>query len=137
MAQLDNAADSDSEERGFESLRAGHVGAKSALLRLIFCLRQKISHSFSPLLLLFAKIPLGPPARPKTPFMTARCRYQLFAIQESSTPAAEMPKISFSCGLDTSERVKLVPIFCNKKSVTRSTVPPFRKKSRYACVARL
>ena len=24
MAQLDNAADSDSEERGFESLRAGH-----------------------------------------------------------------------------------------------------------------
>lgn len=29
MAQLDNAADSDSEERGFKSLRAGHiVGAK-------------------------------------------------------------------------------------------------------------
>ncbi len=24
MAQLDNAADSDSEDRGFESLRAGH-----------------------------------------------------------------------------------------------------------------
>ena len=33
----------------------------------------------------------------------------------------------------TSERVALVPIFLfHKKSVTRSTVPPFRKKSRSA-----
>ncbi len=29
MAQLDNAADSDSEERGFESLWAGHEKSKS------------------------------------------------------------------------------------------------------------
>ena len=38
VAQLDNAADSDSEERGFESLRAGH-NDKVALQKcdLIFC----------------------------------------------------------------------------------------------------
>ena len=34
MAQLDNAADSDSEERGFESLRAGHE-------KRVFCLPDK------------------------------------------------------------------------------------------------
>lgn len=36
VAQLDRVADSDSEGRGFESLRADHAGVKSALLRRIF-----------------------------------------------------------------------------------------------------
>ena len=41
--------------RGFESRHSDHVGAKSALLRLLFCLRQKRSHPPAPLLLLFRK----------------------------------------------------------------------------------
>ena len=33
MAQLDNAADSDSEDRGFESLRAGHRSPHCVAMR--------------------------------------------------------------------------------------------------------
>ena len=41
--------------RRSESCRPNHVGAKSALLRLLFCLRRKRSHPPAPLLLLFRK----------------------------------------------------------------------------------
>ena len=42
VAQLDNAADSDSEERGFESLQAGQKRSCDLLrLRLLFSFRKK------------------------------------------------------------------------------------------------
>ncbi len=59
VAQLDNAADSDSEERGFESLRAGHY--VRALKRLYikrfgaFCLPLKNLVYFGYLDIIFAK----------------------------------------------------------------------------------
>ena len=37
VAQLDNAADSDSEERGFESLRAGQ---KQSIAKAVLCFIQ-------------------------------------------------------------------------------------------------
>ena len=41
-----------------------------------------------------------------------------FSGGKSSVPLTEIEKISFSCGLDTSERVPLVPIFLfHQKSV--------------------
>ncbi len=52
VAQLDRVLDYESRGQGFESLLARHVGAKFALLRLIFCLRLKISHPPAPFLAL-------------------------------------------------------------------------------------
>ena len=43
MAQLDNAADSDSEERGFESLRAGQKQKQSPFAVIVF-----VFHFYTP-----------------------------------------------------------------------------------------
>ena len=79
LAQLDRVPDSDSDGRGFESPRAGHAGAKFALLRHIFCLRQKISICpFSCLFFFFfAKSHARLTCSVVNTFTTARCRYQL------------------------------------------------------------
>ena len=45
MAQLDNAADSDSEERGFESLWAGQKSASFDLSIFILCPQNTTSLS--------------------------------------------------------------------------------------------
>ena len=63
LAQLDRAFGYGPKGRGFESLKARHVGANRTLLRLVFWLRQKISHPPAPLFLLFIKVTLGSPVR--------------------------------------------------------------------------
>ena len=57
VAKLDIATDSDSGGRGFESLRAGHIGASYVSLAPIF--KSKNQSALTPLLLLFPKKPFG------------------------------------------------------------------------------
>ena len=45
VAQLDSVADSDSEGRGFESLRAGHVVADYVSFATTFLLEKSSTHS--------------------------------------------------------------------------------------------
>ena len=60
---------------GFDPRQRHHVGAKSALLRLLFCLWRKRSHPPAPLLLLFRKRARSARLRARIPlrFVIAFC----------------------------------------------------------------
>ena len=83
-------------ECGFKSHLPHHVAASIISLAATF-LQKSPARSFR-CVSSFAKTHARLACSVVNALTTARCRYQSFAGYEGSTPTAEMPKISFSCG---------------------------------------
>ncbi len=79
LAQLDRAFGYGPKGRGFESLKARHVGAKFALLRLVFLSATENKPSTRSLVPPFHKSHAGLTCSVVNALTTARCRYRLFA----------------------------------------------------------
>ncbi len=110
VAQPDRVFGYEPKGRGFESLLARHVVADYVSFATTFLLKShRLTHAVSP--------PFRKKSRLLRLFACKRAHNASAALPtfcgfESSTLAAKMPKISFLCGLNISERVTLVPIFC-------------------------
>ena len=100
---------------------AHHVGAKSALLRLIFF--AKISRPPAPLLLLFAKSHARLTCSVASALTTVRCRYQLFASCVGVSPPAKTVKTS-----PPQAAYRLRRLFCKSRRVRSLRCSSFPKK---------